>query len=56
MAEPLFSNPVTLSKDQVDLFYENFSDAEIRDADDNVIAEGPDSALANFSFVLLFLH
>jgi hypothetical protein len=47
MAEPLFSNPVTLSKDQVDLFYENFSDAEIRDADDNVIAEGPDSALAS---------
>ena len=44
---PLFGKPVTLSKDQIDLFYERFGDSELRDAEDNVYAEGPDAALAS---------
>ena len=44
MADEAF---VRFSKDEIDSFYENFSDTEIRDADDNVIAEGPDAALAS---------
>jgi hypothetical protein len=44
---PLFGKPITLSKDQIDLFYERFGDSELRDAEDNVYAEGPDAALAS---------
>ena len=38
---------VRFSKDEIDLFYERFGDIELKDADGNVYAEGPDANLAS---------
>jgi hypothetical protein len=38
---------VRFSKDEIDLFYEKFGDIELKDADGNVYAEGPDANLAS---------